>query len=720
MSIQIHQLDSSTQLELLEGTYVPVVVSLVNESLVTRSVDANRLAQAIPSGVAPESPNTGLLWFNTAANRLQLWNGSDWVNVGITTLSELEGGGNDPNKVVYSDGQGGFRLVDKDDGFFDGSWSSVNIDVFIPSDLSEMTNNNNVYFSGVVTELTGAGNNTNTFLFSDGNGGVEMREVIGFDGTLASLTGGGNESGKLVKTDGSGRLVVSDDGLGVSLDDITGAGDDDTLFVKSDGNGGLQTAVLQPNSTESGDYQIYDAANDGGITPRQHLFKAYIGRSDPEVLFNRDITITFTDILNNFIRVKTIESSDATASGYEDDTAATRGTSATRWVIDANGELSQDTNTTYAILLKSDVPYEGYQCRVICRSADTDEDMIGFIVAFNETNDNSLTVVRTRMVQTGVHGALYRWGLAYNFGLQGERWHPGSVTTVQGDWSDDDNAFTWGVDAAGWGSVFPNGTPIKIDKQRDSVDVWLASNATTCPEWTNNGPGGWVGRLSVDLTDNNVTTWLDRSQPGVAGGNLDMTQFQTSIRWGLIARSQELCSWTDLNFSARNAGSPFQTGGTQDLVFDLTGNSVWQYNAVTRQWDEETDRNIHDFLFNGQSAFDLGHNTFFHKNGDQLFDLLSRRRQGRMMQADFTLGPDDYDCVIRCLAGVSTITVPTTLPAGLVCRIINYTGGDIDITTTGNPGARTVTIATGENAKIIATGNFNNSDVAVLIMNRAT
>jgi len=711
MSIQIHQLDSSTQLELLEGTYVPVVVSLVNESLVTRSIDANRLAQAIPSGAPPESPNIGLLWFNTTANRLQLWSGSDWVNVGITTLSELEGGGNDPNKAVFSDGQGGFRLVDKDEGFFDGSWSSLNIDVYVPSDLSELTDNNNVYFSGVVTELTGAGNNTNSLLFSDGNGGVEMREVIGFDGTLASLTGGGNESGKLVKTDGSGGLEVSDDGLGVSLDDITGGGNDDTLFVKSDGNGGLRTADLQPNSNDAGDYQMYDAANDGVITPRQHLFKAYIGRSDPEVLFNRDITITFTDIMNNFIRVKTSPDAEPLATNYVNDTT-------TNWVIDSNGELSQDTNTTHAILLKSNTPYEGYQCRVVCRSNDNDEDMIGFIVAFNNNTNNSLTIVRTRTVASNVHGASFRWGLAYNFGLSTERWHPSSTNTIPFFWSDANNTFTYGSSiGSDWRSIYPNGTPVKVDKTRTSLDVWLSTNATTCPEWTDNGPGGWVGQQSADLTDNNVTTWLDRG--GNVNSNIDMTQFQTSISWGLIARSQEACSWTDLNFSARNAGSPFQTGDTQDLVFDLAGNSVWQYNAVAGAWQEDTTRDIHDFLNDGQSAYDLGHNTFFHKSGGVLTDLLSRRRQGRMEQADFTLGSADYDCVIRCLTGVSTITVPNSLPGGLVCRIINYTGGSIDITTTGT-GTRTVTIATGENAKIIATGNFGHSDVAVLKMPRST
>jgi phage minor structural protein len=59
------------------------------------------------SGLAPNNPSANDLWVDTIENRLKLWNGTEWINIGYEPDEPPEGGGDDPSDPENPDDPGG-------------------------------------------------------------------------------------------------------------------------------------------------------------------------------------------------------------------------------------------------------------------------------------------------------------------------------------------------------------------------------------------------------------------------------------------------------------------------------------------------------------------------------------------------------------------------------------------------------------------------------------
>lgn len=304
MGIRISELAAATEVELQrQETYVPVVVQDENDTLITKYATVRQLRTALASPEPPEGPQEGQLWFDENDDTLKIFDVTgNWIPVGIRFLSQLQGGGNDPNKIIGSDGQGGFELVDKPVAF-SGNYSDLTGTPPIPTDVSDLTDTTGLIFDRSISSLTGAGDDNTKILRSNGSGGLVLADAPqGFDGTLGSLTTTDNATGNAVLTDGNGGFTTGVVSVDTSLSAITGGGNDADKVVKSDGAGGVELGDPRPDATAAGDYLIYDAAASPAVTPRQFLFQGYIAGAAEELTFCQEVSDgsdTIYDISDN-------------------------------------------------------------------------------------------------------------------------------------------------------------------------------------------------------------------------------------------------------------------------------------------------------------------------------------------------------------------------------------------------------------------------------------
>jgi len=304
MGIRISELASATEAELQRlETYIPVVIQDENDTLLTKYATVRQLRTALASPESPEGPQEGQLWFDENDDTLKIFDVTgNWVPVGIRFLSQLQGGGNDPTKVIGSDGQGGFELVDLPE-VFSGNYSDLTGTPPIPTDVSDFTDTTGLIFDRSIGSLTGSGDDNTKILRSDGAGGLVLGDAPqGFNGTLGSLTTTDNTTGNAVLTDGNGGFTTGTVALDTDLSNITGGGNNSDKVVKSDGAGGVELGDPRPDATAAGDYLIYDAAASPDVTPRQFLFQGYVAGNAEELAFCQQVSDgsdTIYDITDN-------------------------------------------------------------------------------------------------------------------------------------------------------------------------------------------------------------------------------------------------------------------------------------------------------------------------------------------------------------------------------------------------------------------------------------
>jgi hypothetical protein len=464
---------------------------------------------------------------------------------------------------------------------------------------------------------------------------------------------------------------------------------------------GGQPIFAIPTNTDAGEHLIYEGTNGTNVVNKPFLKKALAGRGAPEVLFNQTASfISFADILSTFYRFSHTGANDH---------SNTTSTGEQAWTIDADGNLYQPINTQFATGFASLDTYTGYEARVIVRSSG-ENDAIGFVFALDQSggSDRTLSVIRSNSKANHADGASYRYGICYNFSKNDESWLAESEVSLTA------NANSQST----WGSIYPNGDAFKISRSSTQIEVWIATNVATTPP---DDDAAWTGYLSIDLTQaaNTLPLHLSsatRLNPIPAS---TMAVFQGPCKWGLIARSQPACSWTEL-FVAQQ-GAAFADPATNDLVFNIETNETFQWNEATSTWDNVLGTSLGDFVDDGQALFDLGNGTFFFKQKGILQPLFSKRPDFRSTNSNFTATGGMLAQVIRMDNGVTQVGFNASYGEGWHATFLNCTGGTVTCVgggnTTLNAGtpATTVTIPAGQSFRAFGNGLVNGAGVSILV-----
>lgn len=467
---------------------------------------------------------------------------------------------------------------------------------------------------------------------------------------------------------------------------------------------GGQPLFAIPTNTDDGEHLVYEGTNGTNVVNKPFLKKALAGRAAPEVQFNQTTQyISFQDILDTFYRFSHRGNNDH----YD-----TTSTGEQAWEV-KNGILQQEENTEFGTGFGSLDFYSAYEGRVILRSADNDNDAIGFVIALGQDtsgNDETLSVIRSHAKISTIHGAAYRYGICYNFTKSNETWLTENEAALPA-------ASNW--EAVYDNSTVGNGDALKISRKSNLIEVWIAPNVSTLPD---DNSSDWVGYMSLDLTQAATSlsdTWNDATRLTTVPLTT-MQRFQQACRWGLIARSQPYCSWNEL-FVAQQ-GAAFAEAESSDLVFNLGTNETFQYNETTGNWDNVAGTSIDDFVDNGQMLYDIGNGTIFFKQKGILQPLISKRPEFAVFSANFTASGGMLGKIVRLDSGVTEVGFNAGYGEGWHCKFINNTGANVTLrgggaswlnantNTTG-----TITIAAGENFEAVGNGRNNGAGISIFV-----
>ena len=486
--------------------------------------------------------------------------------------------------------------------------------------------------------------------------------------------------------------------LGDTINTINQAGNTTVEYtVNNPPTIGGQPIFAIPTNTDAGEHLVYEGTNGTNLVNKPFLQKALAGRGSPEVIFNQTaIYISFQDILDNFYRFSHYLNDDHNSPTGEQG-----------WSIDGNGNITQPTNTQYAVGFASQDFYSGYEARLIARSDDED-DAIGFVIALDQStgSDETLSIIRSNTKTTGRDGAAYRWGICYNFNKSNESWLAEAESTVPYS------------SAQAWGSYYPNGDAFKVSRKSNQVEVWVAYNVATVPP---DDDAAWVGYMSIDLSQaaNSLPSNVSMATRLATVPQATMARCQNPCRWGLVARSQPRCSWTEL-FIAQQ-GAAFADAATNDLVFNIETNETFQYDATTQSWVNVAGTTIGDFVDDGQALYDLGNGTFFFKQKGILQPLFSKRPDFMVQNGNFTANGTMLAKVVRLDAGVTSVGFNASYGEGWHATFLNCTGAAITITSGGATGLNggavggTLTVPAGQNFRAFGNGLGNGAGVSILI-----
>lgn len=486
--------------------------------------------------------------------------------------------------------------------------------------------------------------------------------------------------------------------LGDTINTINQAGNTTVEYtVNNPPTIGGQPIFAIPTNTDAGEHLVYEGTNGTNLVNKPFLQKALAGRGSPEVIFNQTaIYISFQDILDNFYRFSHYLNDDHNSPTGEQG-----------WSIDGNGNITQPTNTQYAVGFASQDFYSGYEARLIARSDDED-DAIGFVIALDQStgSDETLSIIRSNSKNTSRDGAAYRWGICYNFNKSNESWLAEAESTVP---------YSSGQD---WGTYYPNGDAFKVSRKSNQVEVWVAYNVATVPP---DDDAAWVGYMSIDLSQaaNSLPSTVSMATRLATVPQATMARFQNPCRWGLVARSQPRCSWAEL-FIAQQ-GAAFADAATNDLVFNIETNETFQYDATTQSWVNVAGTTIGDFVDDGQALYDLGNGTFFFKQKGILQPLFSKRPDFMVQNGNFTANGTMLAKVVRLDAGVTSVGFNASYGEGWHATFLNCTGAAITITSGGATGLNggavggTLTVPAGQNFRAFGNGLGNGAGVSILI-----
>ena len=484
----------------------------------------------------------------------------------------------------------------------------------------------------------------------------------------------------------------------------------------------LTALVPYPVSTNDGDHLVYEGLGSTTVANKKLLVKAAASPSTAQLSFTQSfyqdrINDEFNRILSDFYRFsyRSTTRDDAVFKSLTIGNHAGRdvesppGTPTNEesgWSVNANNELIQPYNTVSVTGFASPDLYDTYDAMVVAKSAGTDDDHIGWVIALdrgapNDDNANTpydsyICVYRSLNAeqQPLIYGDDVGVNVYYNLGLPGEKKLAGNST----DFTD---VYANSAGGSGWSAY--DGCPFKIERRPTYIKIWAIDDTANTPEWDSSS---WILIANLDLT----------SDP-------DLTKFQNPASWGLMAQSQPNCSWGDLYINAPAINKSTITSNPDpnlsSYVFDLETNKT--YIRQNNNWIQKAGVSIHDYIDSGQLLYDIAGRTLSFKDSGTINKLTSPRLALDSQPSNFTLQAGHDGEVIRADSGCSTITFDGNYGGGFRCKILNHSGASITLQSAGvtrfkdDTGTGTITLADNRMAECIGNGLNSGNNISVII-----
>ncbi len=250
--------------------------------------------------------------------------------------------------------------------------------------------------------------------------------------------------------------------------------------------------------------------------------------TDAELNDSKSRITTMATVFNEWTRFSHTTSANQPAIASELNT----------WSYDsATDTIKCGINSSSYVGFISQKKYDKYVHEVILTSTDSDNDMIGLVIAFAvDTNgrQHSLSAIRTKSAEGHVlAGTAAGWLIVYNYNQSDEK--------VIADGSS--LAGTEG--SSGW-NLYPYGTKVRIKRDGDIIEAWTSQFSDVTATIDNNT------KLTVDLQSDAV-----------------LSIFRGPTAYGFSAFSQAAASYKVLLFSE-----------TANVIYDLRTNTAYIYNGT--------------------------------------------------------------------------------------------------------------------------------------------
>jgi hypothetical protein len=237
------------------------------------------------------------------------------------------------------------------------------------------------------------------------------------------------------------------------------------------------------------------------------------------------------------------------------------------WAYDSGtGQISNTTNSATFIGVVSTEKYDNYILDVNVSSTNTDDDVIGVLLAWYKDPTTGQEYTLSALRSPG--GSSLLWGIAYNFFQSSTT--DGAKTFVNGS-----SAVKWGNGASG------------------------ALSATTAGYVTNTSTTGWSGQATTYSTDGHIriravrtgntisVSTSDWSAPDTLISTLTidlasdplLAKFCGSSQYGFCAESQQNSLWNVTQFT-----------NPQDAIYNLATQTV--YENLNGTWSVTTDLTV--------------------------------------------------------------------------------------------------------------------------------
>jgi hypothetical protein len=204
----------------------------------------------------------------------------------------------------------------------------------------------------------------------------------------------------------------------------------------------------------------------------------------------------------------------------------------TAWAYDpVTDQISCTINSTSHIGFISLNSYEDYDFLIRVSSDGTDDDMVGFVIAFYvdpvTNREYTLTAQRTGG-NLGLRGLIdSQWGIAYNY-------------SQSDSWIIAENSAVNMTGRSNW-NLSPNGTMIRINKSNNIITAQTSAMDSTVLDL--------LTTITIDLNS-----------------DARLAKFKGAQRYGYCAYSQQNATFEVL-----------QSSDIQNLIYDVRNGDVWQY-----------------------------------------------------------------------------------------------------------------------------------------------
>lgn len=252
------------------------------------------------------------------------------------------------------------------------------------------------------------------------------------------------------------------------------------------------------------------------------------------------------------------------------------------WTYDAPTDtLSNSTNSTSHIGVISDRKFDKYELEVRLSSTNSDDDMVGVVLAWYVDPETGREYTLTAARSTG--GTGYSWAVYYNINRSDfvslanksdqVKWGNGGLGLTTAE-----SGYVANQTVGGWDD-FVNGTKVKVVRDGDIIKV--TTSDFQAPEVYLP-----ASEITIDLSANPL-----------------LEKFRGPRAYGYSAWSQAAAVWKVLSFS-----DPVNT------IYDLALNQVWKYNAGTSTWVIDAAASLANSIGHGRLLFNPVTGKTFYSN----------------------------------------------------------------------------------------------------------